>query len=631
MQIRFFQSIALMLILTLFASFCFANDDFRILFLTDTHVTPGNDGEKGLIAVGDEVNHDKERYDYLVMTGDLTNMGSDDELLCFKKCLDRIDVEKKYVIPGNHESCWSESACQTLIKLWGNDRFEFKHGDFYCIAFSTGPYMKMADGHVKAEDLRWLDKKLRENASDPQTKVLVFTHYPLNTGLDNWFEVTSILKKYNVIAAFCGHGHNLRRYNNDGIPGFMGRPTLFGGDPVPGYNIIEIKGDQISLIARKCGEPEGEPFTTFTMGDPSIIEGLACDPFPILEDGELPEDVSVTEMRTDEASIFGGIAIDDQNIYYGNSIGIFKACKIQTNGTLEDRWQFLLKGSIYSTPALADGLVVVGSSDNEIIALDVNDGSKVWSLITKFPVTSDPVIVDGAVYVGLGKNEFCKIDLKTGQKLWSYTGVNGRFQGAPAIAHGMAVFGAWNEHLYALDAETGKELWIWRGTNPGSLYSPGNVIPVVSESQVVIVAPDRHMTAIDRKTGKQIWRTNKYSVRESMGTSCDGSIAYAKTMKGHVIAVSSVSEKFSLLWDCETGVEYDHVACPLFLHKKALFYGSPLGVVAAIDTETGKKLWSYKRGNSSINRFISDNHGRVWYTMIEGKIYCIGDSSQNKK
>ena len=630
MQKKLIRIIFSLMLVLASISCCFADDGFRILFLTDTHVTPGNAWEKGMLSIGDEINGEKESYDCCVVTGDLTNMGSDDELFCFKKCLDRIDLEKKYLLPGNHESCWSENACQTINKLWGDDRFVFRHGDFYCIGFSTGPYMKMGDGHVKAEDLHWLDAQLKENASDPETKVIVFTHYPLNTGLDNWPDVTAILKKYNVIAAFCGHGHQLKKYNFDGIPGVMGRPLLFGNDRVPGYNVIEIKGDKISLVPRKYGEAEGEPFVAWTIGDSSVLEGLACAPLPTTESGELPEGVSVREIRADEASIFGGVAIRDQTVFYGNSLGIFKACQMMPDGGLNDLWQVRFKYPIYSTPVVAGDLVIVGSPDNEIAAFDVKDGNKKWSVPTKAPVTNDPIVVDGAVYVGLGNDEICKIDAKTGNKLWSYHGVDGRFQGAPTVAHGMAVFGAWNEHLYALDAETGSERWTWQGPRRGNLYSPGNVIPVVSDSQVVIVAPDRSMTALDLETGKQIWRTDKYNVRESMGTSADGNIAYAKTMQGHVIAVLAASEDFHLLWDCATGVEYDHVACPLLLHEKTLYYGSPAGCVVAIDAETGQKLWFYKKGNSSVNRFLTNDRGRIWYTAIDGKIYCISGTSAGK-
>ena len=621
-----FRLLTLLLALPLYCAVSVADDDLRILFLTDTHVVPGGPHERGFQKILPEINAEKDSYDFAVVTGDLTNMGSDKELLNVKKYLDQLEMDC-HVIPGNHESTWSENACQTIDKLWGADRFDFKYDNYYCIAFSTGPYMKMGDGHVKAEDLHWLEAKLSENASSPNVRVLVFVHYPLKTGLDNWPDVTAILKKYNVVGVFCGHGHLLEKMNFDGIPGFMGRPLLFDMQDPPGYNIIEIKGDQLSVIPRELGQPQGEPFATITIGDTNALAGLECDPVPEISGGELPDNVKLTLVRADEASIFGGVAVVGSRVFYGNSLGVMKACEYDSNAKdndkLADLWQKKYDHSIYSTPVYADGLVVFGSPAWEVAALDAESGEKLWSVKTHSPITNDGTVADGAFYTGLGREEFCKIDLKTGKKLWSYTGVDGRFQAAPAVGYGTVAFGVWNQKLYSLDTMTGKEQWVWKGGRAGDLYSPGNVIPVVSKNHVVTVAPDRFMTAIDRKTGENVWRTNDHTVREATGTSDDGSIAYAKTMNGHVIAVSAVADEFELLWDCDTGVEYDHVACPLLAHQGILYYGSPAGHVVAIDAKTGQRLWGVKHGNSQVNRFVPDDKGRVWYTMIDGCIYCI--------
>ena len=100
-------------------------------------------------------------------------------------------------------------------------------------------------------------------------------------------------------------------------------------------------------------------------------------------------------------------------------------------------------------------------------------------------------------------------------------------------------------------------------------------------------------------------------------------LACAKTMNGHVIAVSAIDNEFKLLWDCETGVNYDHVACPLLLHRGIVYYGSPEGHIIAIDAESGQRLWGIKRGNSQVNRIVHDDLGRIWFTRIDGSICCI--------
>ena len=607
------------LLCTFFAVSSLLATDIRVAFLTDIHVTPGSVWEKGLYQIIDEINKD-DKFDFAVITGDLSNRGSDAELLTVKKAFDTFKVPY-HVIPGNHESCWSETAGQTYLKIWGNDRFAFRFKDCYFISFSTGPFNKMGDGHVKAEDLHWLDETLKENASDKNTKVIAMPHYPLKDGLGNWPDVTKILKKYNTVAVFCGHEHQSKKMNFDSVPGIMGRPLLYGDDPVPGYNIIEITGDQISCGPKKLGEPAQFTFQ-FQCGDPAFLDGLQVDPLPEPPGGTLPEKVQLAEALTDTGSIFTGTAVHDGIVYYGNSLGELKAFDTNAKKPL---WTvpFGFGASFYSTPLYWNGILTVGTSKKEIVGFNAKSGEILWRIPTVSPIVCDGTIVDGFLYMGLGRQDFCKIDVKTGEIVWTYTGVKEIFQGAPSIAEGRVVFGAWDQHLYCVDAETGKEVWKWTTGKPNLLFSPGNVVPVIGKEQVIVVAPDRFMTALDLKTGREIWRNNKYKVRESMGCSPDRKHTYAKTMDGEVVCVETDAKEFQPKWVCDTGIGYEHVACPILFSNGVVYIGSRDADVVAIDAESGEKLWAYKTGNSAVNRLLADENGNIWFSIIEGKIFTV--------
>ena len=158
-------------------------DAQRVAMLQDVHVTPGNQNESALREAVREINNGG--FDFVVMNGDLTNEGSDIELENVKAILDSIEAPL-FVLPGNHETTWSQSAAHTFPRLWGNDRFAAVFGDSLMIAgIACGPYMKMGDGHIKQEDLHWLRKTLEENVK-PGMKVLSFNHYPLLDDLDNY-------------------------------------------------------------------------------------------------------------------------------------------------------------------------------------------------------------------------------------------------------------------------------------------------------------------------------------------------------------------------------------------------------------------------------------------------------------
>jgi outer membrane protein assembly factor BamB len=71
----------------------------------------------------------------------------------------------------------------------------------------------------------------------------------------------------------------------------------------------------------------------------------------------------------------------------------------------------------YSSPAVAAGLVVAGSRDNRIYAIDAKTGGEKWSFATKGQVDASPVIVGDRVYVGCLSDEgnFYVLDLKSGK------------------------------------------------------------------------------------------------------------------------------------------------------------------------------------------------------------------------
>lgn len=56
-------------------------------------------------------------------------------------------------------------------------------------------------------------------------------------------------------------------------------------------------------------------------------------------------------------------------------------------------------GSTLASPAVADGVVYIGSADGNVYALNAVNGTKVWSFETGNPVTSSPAISGGIVYV----------------------------------------------------------------------------------------------------------------------------------------------------------------------------------------------------------------------------------------
>lgn len=115
---------------------------------------------------------------------------------------------KYYIIPGNHETKWSESGVTDFGHIFGGERFKFEHKGFLFLGFNSGPLMRMADGHVVPQDITWLKDELKK--AGKEKPVFLVTHYPLLKGdVDNWYDVTDAVRPFNIRAFMGGHYHKI--------------------------------------------------------------------------------------------------------------------------------------------------------------------------------------------------------------------------------------------------------------------------------------------------------------------------------------------------------------------------------------------------------------------------------------
>ena len=587
----------------------------RLAILSDIHVTPGNANEGKLCEAIAEIN--AADVDAVLLTGDLTNEGSDEQLLNVKGIMDAVS-HPLYVIPGNHENNWSQSACKTFNDLWGADRFVFTVDNLVVVGMNCGPFMKMGDGHIKQEDLLWLDSTLNVLVR-PGMQVLSINHYPILDDLDNYRAYVDILKKYPVITHQCGHYHSWRLYDTDGINGVIVRALDMGGGNY-GYTMMTIDLDrQWITVYNKVIGADPEVMFSYRINLDYYTPQLSRINY------DVPDNFSVTRIVADNASIFTRVGVDDQNLYFGNSLGYCKAVDKATGKLL---WQYKTDAMLFSRPAISGRYVVLPTSDKRLVWLDKKNGKPKWQHQAQGPYVADGVVSDGVLYQG-GYKTFQAWDVRRHKLLWQYDSINNYCQAAPVVDGNDVIFGAWDTYLRSLDRRTGALHWKWNNGKNVNLYSPGNVVPVVTPDRVVVVAPDRIATAIDRHDGTQLWREkNDNKVRESLGRSVDGSVAYAKTMDGELVAMST-GNTYQFLWKVDLGFGYEHAPCIVLEHDGYVYCGSRRGMLAVVNAATHQLEFTYRLGTSEVNGFELDDNGDVYCSLIEGTIWRITNTRAN--
>lgn len=201
--------------------------------------------------------------------------------------------------------------------------------------------------------------------------------------------------------------------------------------------------------------------------------------------------------------------------------GVYESGSLPTLRSV--KWKFETKGQVISSPAVADGTVFVGSTDNRLYAVDRATGVQRWVFDSKARITSSPAVANGVVYFGSYDGSFYAVDAKTGTAKWTFaTGGERRFAAkrlhgatpaaetmpdpfdfylsSPVVVNGLVYFGSGDGNVYALDAASGALKW---------KVQTGDVVhasPAVADGLVFVGSWDSYFYALDAKTGAQRWR-----------------------------------------------------------------------------------------------------------------------------
>ncbi len=589
---------------------------FRFAFLSDTHIgSPNGAAEEDLRRTVADINQMTD-IAFVVITGDITELGTDEQIRTAREILSQLRVPY-YIIPGNHDSGWSESGGASFARIFGYETFHFEYNGIRFLGCPSGPYVRMSDGHIPRNAVVWLDKELKKI---PPGQPLVFlNHYPLTKDLDNWYEAIDRLKLHNTLAVLCGHGHSNHRLNFEGIPAVMGRSNLRAKAAYGGYNLVDVRSDSMIFSERTPGIGTRQSWT----GIPLFTHRYDLSQSYSRPDYSVNDSFPQVQAKwtfASPANVISTLAVAKGLVLFGNSLGEVCALSLQTG---KKQWGYQTGNAVYSSPAVSDNRMVLGSTDGSVYCLSVDKGRELWRFKTEAAVLGSPLIVHDTVYIGGSDHRYRALDLKTGKEIWRFEGLDGPVMSTAVLNEHKLIFGAWDCHLYALDNRTGKLIWKWDNGSPIRNFSPASCIPVIENGMVYVVAPDRYLSAIDLQTGKTVWRSNAATVRESLGVSSDGKYLYGKTMNDTIVAFPASTTKPDIAWKLDAGFGYEHVPSMLIEKDGLVYFGTRSGRVYAIDPEKRKLSWIRKIDNSMVNTVRVLNARQLIAATMDGKVSLI--------
>jgi len=590
---------------------------FRFAWLTDTHIGSAN-AAADLEASVRDING-MPGIAFVLLSGDITEIGSDEQFAQAKAILDTL--QKPYhILPGNHDTKWSESGCTTFRRLFKDDRFMFEYGGYRFIGLHQGPIMKMGDGHFASEDVRWLDSVL-SGIPDRNQPLIFVTHYPLDNSIDNWFTVIDRLKRCNTQAVLVGHGHQNRSLDFEGLPGVMGRSNLRAKETAGGFTVVEMQPEAMRFFLHTPGSTAETQWHGIALLKHDYSGTAAANPRPDYSVNSTYPRVKPLWSVDTGYTIASTPAVWKDRLVIGDASGTVHCLALKSG---KEEWRFTTGSSVYATPGTAGGKAVFGSTDQHVYCLDMKSGRLLWKVPTGAAVVGGAAISNGIAYIGGSDRVFRALDLDTGKVRWEFKGLEGFVETRPLIAGDKVIFGAWDTFLYALNAADGTLAWKWSNGSRALLYSPAACWPVAAAGRVFIAAPDRYLTAIDAASGTPVWRTNQFAVREMIGISQNRARIYARCTTDTVVALSTTASNPEVLWSANCGYGYDIDPSMPVEKDGTVFFGTKNGMVYALDARTGAVRWKYRMGVTVVNTPVAINSRQALVTDLDGRVTLIG-------
>ncbi len=208
---------------------------------------------------------------------------------------------------------------------------------------------------------------------------------------------------------------------------------------------------------------------------------------------------------------------------------------IETGGEM---WRFeKARGQYIEGGVAADGIFVIGNSDHNVYALDVDTGDLEWTFKTGHRVWATPLIVGDTVYIGSMDSNLYALRLSDGEELWKFA-AKGAFASTPALRDGVLYTGTFGNRFYAIDADDGTEIWRYPDEQPGDNWFWGS--PVISGDTVYAVDVKGKVYALNATSGEVFWSKELDApVRAGPALTEDGSTLLVSSQDGNLYALDA--------------------------------------------------------------------------------------------
>lgn len=164
-------------------------------------------------------------------------------------------------------------------------------------------------------------------------------------------------------------------------------------------------------------------------------------------------------------------------------------------------WRVETGGYVYGTPAVAGETVISAGCDGYLRIVALSDGTELRKIELGGYVGASPAVRGGRAYVGTFENEVLALNLENGAVLWRFEDEKRKFPflSSAAVRDGLVVIGGRDKRLRALAAATGEQRWSY--TTRGKIDSS----PVIAGDRVYVAPVSGEIFALSLESGDVLW------------------------------------------------------------------------------------------------------------------------------